>query len=77
MRDSGVARTLLYKVSMAIVSRSFYEKTITAASIRFSSPQLPVIHRAQFSPDRLEFVVPDWTEIVVAASWSNNRLIYA
>jgi hypothetical protein len=25
VRDSGVARTLLYKVSMAIVSRSFYE----------------------------------------------------
>ena len=74
MRDSGVARTLLYKVSMAIVS---YEKTITAASIRFSSPQLPVIHRAQFWLDRLEPVRQDSTEIVVAASWSNNRLIYA
>ena len=77
MRDSGVARTLLYKVSMAIVSRSFYEKTITAASIRFSSPQLPVIHRAQFWLNRLEPVRQDSTEIVVAASWSNNRLIYA
>ena len=43
VRDSGVARTLLYKVSMAIVSRSFYKKLIAAASIRFSSPQLPVI----------------------------------
>jgi hypothetical protein len=32
----------------------FYEKTITAASIRFSSPQLPVIHRAQFWLNRLE-----------------------
>lgn len=62
---------------MAIVSRSFYEKTITAASIRFSSPQLPVIHRAQFWLDRLEPVRQDSTEIVVAASWSNNRLIYA
>ena len=27
VRDSGVARTFLYKVSIAIVSRSFYEKT--------------------------------------------------
>lgn len=37
VRDSGVARTLLYKVSMAIVSRSFYEKTITAASIHLGT----------------------------------------
>jgi hypothetical protein len=33
VRYSGVARTLLYKVSIAIVSRSFYEKPITAPSI--------------------------------------------
>jgi hypothetical protein len=43
VRDSGVARTLLYKVSIAIVSRSVYEKTIASASILLSSPQLPVI----------------------------------
>src|SRR2546423_363398 len=39
VRDKVIARTVLYKVSIAIVSRSFYEKsfskTITAASILF------------------------------------------
>ena len=33
VRNATVARTLLYKVSIAIVSRSFYEKTI--ASVRY------------------------------------------
>jgi hypothetical protein len=77
VRDTMVARTFLYKVSMAIVSRSFYEKATTVASIRFSSPQLPVIHRAQFWLDRIELVLQDWTEIVVAAIWSNNQPHYA
>ena len=77
VRNHVIARTVLYKVSIAIVSRSFLRKTITAASIRFSSPQLPVIHRAQFSLDILELVVPDWTERVVAAILSNNQAHYA
>jgi len=32
VRESVIARTVLYKVSMAIVSRSFYRKTIADAS---------------------------------------------
>jgi hypothetical protein len=72
VRNHVIARTLLYKVSIAIVSRSFYEKTITAASIRFSSPQLPVIHRAQFWLDRLEVVLQDWPDIVVADKWTSS-----
>jgi hypothetical protein len=35
VRNWSIARTVLYKVSIAIVSRSFYRKTITAASILF------------------------------------------
>jgi hypothetical protein len=35
VRNHLIARTVLYKVSMAIVSRSFLRKTITAASILF------------------------------------------
>jgi len=35
VRDTMIARTVLYKVSIAIVSRSFLRKTITAASILF------------------------------------------
>jgi len=78
VRDSGVARTLLYKVSIAIVSRSFYrKKRVASASIPIGSPQLPVIHRAPISPDILELVVPDWTERVVAAILSNNQAHYA
>ena len=33
VRNHVIARTVLYKVSIAIVSRSFRRKTITAASI--------------------------------------------
>ena len=77
VRESFIARTFLYKVSIAIVSRSFYRKTITAASIRFSFLQLLVIHRAQFSLDHIVPVLQDWTEIGVAAIWSNNRIHYA
>ena len=40
VRDTMIARTVLYKVSIAIVSRSFYRKTITAASIPLSLPQV-------------------------------------
>jgi hypothetical protein len=54
MRDTAAARTVLYKVSIATVSRYFFEKTITVASIRFTSPQLPAIHRAQFLLDHIE-----------------------
>ena len=35
VRNWSIARTVLYKVSIAIVSRSFLRKTITAASILF------------------------------------------
>jgi hypothetical protein len=49
VRDTMIARTVLYKVSIAIVSRSFYEKPIAAASIRFSLPQLPVTQRTWIS----------------------------
>jgi len=35
VRESLIARTLFYKVSIAIVSRSFLRKPITAASILF------------------------------------------
>ncbi|MDX6575988.1 MAG: hypothetical protein QOE96_1941 [Blastocatellia bacterium] len=35
VREPMFARTFLYKVSMAIVSRSFLRKTITGASILF------------------------------------------
>ena len=42
VRDCDVARTLLYKVSIAIVSRSFLWKTITAPSIRLTLRRLPV-----------------------------------
>jgi hypothetical protein len=77
VRDSRVARTLLYKVSIAIVSRSFYEKPIAAASIPLSLWRLPVVNCAPFSLDRLELVLEDWTWMVVAAIWSNNRDHYA
>ena len=33
VRDWSIARTVLYKVSIAIVSRQFFRKTITACSI--------------------------------------------
>src|SRR5437588_6349537 len=46
------------------------KERIACASIPFGSPQLPLIHRAQFSPAILELVVPDCTEIVVAAIWT-------
>lgn len=35
VRDTAVARTLLYKVSIAIVSRSFLRQTLADASILF------------------------------------------
>jgi hypothetical protein len=35
VREPMIARTLLYKVSIAILSRSFLRKTIAAASILF------------------------------------------
>jgi len=59
VRDCGIARTLLYKVSIAILSRSFLRKTITVASILLSLRRLPEIHCAQFSLDRLELVLQD------------------
>ena len=40
VRDTMIARTVLYKVSIAIVSRSFYRKTITTASIPLSLSQV-------------------------------------
>ena len=40
VREPMIARTLLYKVSIAIVSRTFYEKTIAVASIRLPLPQV-------------------------------------
>src|SRR5689334_15848520 len=40
VRNHMIARAVLYKVSMAIVSRSFYRKPITAASIRLSLSQV-------------------------------------
>jgi len=40
VRDTMIARTVLYKVSIAIVSRSFLRKTITAASIPLSLSQV-------------------------------------
>src|SRR5207249_1717461 len=40
VRDTMIARTLLYKVSIAIVSRSFLSKTIprTIVRVRFDNP---------------------------------------
>src|SRR5436190_15406509 len=47
VRNTMIARTLLYKVSVAIVSRSFLRKTITAASILLGVSTLPVNQSAE------------------------------
>ena len=42
VRDSGVARTVLYKVSIAIVSRSFYENKSPLLRYQVTCKRLPV-----------------------------------
>ena len=72
LREPMIARTLLYKVSIAIVSRSFLRKLITAASIPLSLSQVACDSLCQFWLDRLEVVLQDWPDIVVADRWTSS-----
>ena len=62
VREPMIARTLLYKVSIAIVSRQFFGKTITAPSILPSSQEVAcqywLVVRVSH-PYRIDFVYWD------------------
>jgi hypothetical protein len=63
VRDSGVARTFLYQVSMAIVSRSFYEKRSPTLRSSSTTRGLPDIYRYCSALDGLS-ESPDDRELV-------------